>query len=647
MSVSLDLPAYLQSKGHRVYRAAGQEVTAHCWFCPDGDTKGKGKLYLNTESWLWGCKRCDTKGNRKALLAHFGDTDEDEPTFVPGTNPAMRRKALSEAADLATDMLYGNPKILAWLTDRGLSMQTVVDARLGYVPQSWSLAQSLRADNTMADLRAAGIVTEQGQDSFGGHLTIPFLSYGDVVQLRGRGMHGQDAKYITPGGDNARLYGADDLHGARQAIIVEGEFDAMILKQHLKLSTDAVLRDETAVVGLSGAGSLPIGFAGYFEECRKVYIALDPDETGEKAALRIKELLGSKSRIVELPKDLPKCDWTEFLRTKSTDHPHGGHTWRDVERMLHDADAVGRRLFTARDAQIQFQKIEDQVGGILLGFKGLDTHIQPGLKPGQLLIPLARTGVGKTQFLVNVIWNLRERPQLMISLEMTAPEVYARLRRVAHFWHPLATDADITRMLSGLRIYDQRMKPGEMTRLVEEFREETGLHPQVVHLDYLGYYAANVPGGSQYERVTKAVISIKEEAKACEVAMIAPHQANRGAADGTPVGASDARDSGAIEDTADILISLFRPSDADRDADNKSVDGTVRSGILKNRNGLKNVYASLNFSMASLVMVDKTDRLASALVDEENHMIFRGETYERVRKMRMEQSGHAAQLKLA
>jgi hypothetical protein len=640
----MDLSAYLSSHGIRTFKAAGSEVTAHCWWCQDGDPKGKGKLYLNTESWMYSCKRCDTRGNRKQLLRHFGDEDREDLKWLPGQDPAMRRKALSEAAELASDMLHNNPAIMDYLKGRGLSVDTIVEARLGYAPASWSLMRELRGSNTFADLRSAGVVTEGGQDFFSNHILIPYLSHGDVVQLRGRSMSPTAvAKYVTPAGDATRLYGSDDLHGARDVIIVEGEFDRLMLKQALKISIDPVLR-ATAVVSVAGAMSLPDGFESYFEECRKVYVGFDPDDTGTKAALKVKDLLGSKCRILHLPTDLPKCDWSDYLRAKDDKNIHGGHTWRDVQRLIFDADAEGRRLFTARDAFLQWQKIEDEVGGIGFGYSDLDTWISPGLKPGQMCIPLARTGVGKTTFLANVAYNNRTRPTLLVTLEMTAPEVYNRLRRIAQFWNPLANDDDITQVLSNLRIVDQRMKTGDMTRLCEEFNDEVGAPPQLVMVDYLGYYANSVRGGSPYERVSLAVSGLKEEAKAAQVALIVPHQAGRTAAGGQPVTVTDARDSGVIEDTADILLSLYKPSDADTGG--QAVDGTVRSEILKNRNGRVNVTTSLNFSLASLVLVDKHSR-EGRLVDEENALIHRGEDYAAVRRMRVASAGISRQMRLA
>lgn len=636
--MNLDLVQYLSSKGVRTFRAAGDEVTAHCWACDDGNPKGKGKLYLNTESWLWSCKRCDARGNRKALFTHFGDEDTAEVTYLPGQHPGLRRKALTEAVLLGEQMLDNNNEVLEYLLGRGLSVQTIVDARLGYAPKAWSLAGSLKPTNTMADLRSAGIVNARGQEFFSGHILIPYVSHGDVVALRGKAIGGPT---ITSEGDSVRLYGADDLHGARDAVVVEGEMDRLMLKQVLSTCPDAALR-QTAVVAVPGAGAFPQGFASYFEECRRVYLAFDPDTAGAAGAARAKEILGTKARTVALPDDLPKCDWNEYLRPRDETRPHSGHGWKDVQRLIYEADSAGRRLYTARDAHIQWAKIESEVGGIKLGITNIDRYIGAGIKPGQLLIPIARTGVGKTAFLANLVWNLRARPQMVISLEMTAAEFYDRLRKLAHFWFPLMGDEEVTDSLGKLRIVDQRTRPGDLLRFVDEFVDDVGEGPQVVHLDYIGYYASNVPGTSQYERVTKAVIGLKEDAKEGQFALIAPHQAGRTAAAGVPVSAEDARDSGAIEDTADIMIGLWRPSDADKTG---GVTGAVQAGILKNRNGPKGGLVSLNFSLASLAMV-QCGTPESRWVDDENAHVMRGEAYPAVRRFRQANAGLAGQQQL-
>lgn len=632
-----DVSSYLASKGIRTYRTGGREITAHCWFCDDGNPKGRGKLYLNTDSWLWSCFRCGTAGNRKTLLRHFGD--EDNTAYLPGQDPGKRRKALSDAADLAAEMLLNNPAVIEYLKGRGLTLDTILERRLGYVPPSWSLGLSLRSEVLgHRDLINAGLLTDKGQEAFSDQITIPYLSHGDVVQLRGKTIGG---KYFTPFGDNVRLFNADTIRDNTEIILTEGEFDAMILHQTLQLSGNARLK-RIAVVAIAGVQSLPDHFEDYFATASKVYLALDPDDEGKKASARIKQALGSKARIVELPGELPKCDWTEYLRPKSPEAPHGGHGWRDVEALLALADQAGRRLISSREAYLAWSRIESEVGGIKLGWSELDAWISPGLKPGQLMVPLAKTGTGKTNLLNNIAWACRERPVLYVSLEMSAAEVYERLRRLSYFYNPLWTEDEVTDSFRKLRIVDSKMKEGDLTVLLQEYRDETGENAQLAFVDYLGYYSAGVRGSTPYERVTRAALSLKEEAKAGGVALIAPHQVNRMAEDGKPLSASDARDSGAVEETADILLSIYRPSDAIKG----DHDATIRVGILKNRNGSKGMTTSLKFSTASLVLVDAATS-ASRTVDEENYLIWRGESYDAVRQMRIKSASTNNQLRIA
>lgn len=631
----ISLVDYLSTKGIRTYRAAGQEVTAACWWCNDGKAN-KRKLYLNVDSWLYSCKVCDAHGNRRTLLEYFGDEERYEYKWAPGTDPALRRKALTEAIALAQEMLYGNPAVLDYLTStRGLDPQTIVDARIGYAPVSWGLGRSLLQTNTRADLRHAGIVTPEGQEFFSGHILIPYVSHGHIVQVRGKEYVPEkiNGKYVSTIGDDVRLYGSDTLHGAKEAIVVEGEFDALALRQALRKSGEPRLM-EMAVVGLAGAMVLPPGFDHMFDDCARVYLGLDPDDTGELASEKIKTLLPGKTRKLGLPEELPKCDWSDYLSPQTPDNPHGGHTWRDAWGLIQDADLAGRTLFSIRDAQRAMARLaKEKRTGVQLGFYDLDRYIDPGLKPGQLLIPIARTGAGKTSLLSTLTYNVRSKPTLVLSLEMTAVEYYDRLRRAALFWNPLATDEDIAREYAKVRIFDATIGEGDMTRKCEEFTEEVGEPPQMVMLDYIGYASRRFKGSSQYERTTACVMAIKEEAKAGGFGLIAPHQAGRAAADGVPVRAEDARDSGAIEDTADIMLGLFRPGDASKGTN----DCTVSCAVLKNRNGRKDVLSHFVFSLASLVLVQKGSR-EGQVADDENRLILTGETYSSVLAYRRQQA---------
>jgi hypothetical protein len=656
-----DLSAYLSSKGLAVNRANGAEVTVHCPFCPDGDPRGKGKLYLNTETWLYDCKRCGTRGNRITLLKHYGDQDDRALTYLPGQDPMKVRKVLEAAVEVAHEMLVNNDDMLAYFFARGLTARTIERYKLGYVPLGWKLSSNLSKDNlskdnlskdnlskdgasehARADVVAAGLIQElQGgatREFFAGKIVIPYPQRGSYVQLRAKD---PKAKYFTPSGHPVRLFNSDALAGAEDVIITEGEFDCLILQQTLELSSDPRAR-ATAVVGLPGAESFPTGMEHMFSEAKRVYIALDPDDPGKRGAIKLKEMLGSKARIVNLPDDLPKCDWTEYLTTRK-------HNLSDVMELL--STASGRRLWTVADAGAKWRRRQVDGSGIKTGFAELDAWIAPGLEPGELCVPLAKTGTGKTNFIANVAYYSRETPQMILTLEMMASQVYERLRRIYLFWNPLATDAEVDHAYRRVMIVDEnRLKEGDIAALAAEYEAEQGFRPQLCHLDYLGYYAKGCKGTGQYEKVTNAVMAVKAEAKSSDLAILCPAQVNRSAQDGRPIDADDARDSGAIEETADFLLSLYRPTDALLDGTVNQRDmpsAVVNCGVLKNRKGAKGRQTSLVFSSASLVMLDPRQFPGAAkLVEEENRMLWRGESYNSVRSMRIANAGRTHQLTL-
>ena len=619
-----DLVAYLGSKGVQVRKANGAEIVVHCFFC--NEEKRQPKLYLNTESWLYDCKLCGESGNRKTLLKHFGDKDDDNDVgFLPGQDPLIRRKVLRAAVNHAHQLLLDNETMLSYLLERGLDPATITENKIGYVPPNLSFARDL-GDFTVADLIGAGLLTTvdgSPREFLNNSLTIPYFSHGTVVQLRAKDLEG---RYRTAGGENVRLYNEDALLGAERALICEGEFDALIVQQTLAASGDPLARS-VAVVAIPGAGAFPDKIERYFSTLRRVYIGLDPDVPGQKGTAKLKDQMKSIARVVDLPRGEVKCDWTEYLRDKDDEHPWGGHTWRDVLGLFAEADLLGKRVFSIAEAQYKWEQDRIERPGIKLGYPSLDSRIKPGLRPGQLMIPLAKTGTGKTVFLANVAHNTRAHRTLFLSLELTAVELYGMLRRIHHFHQP---EGQITEDYKWLRIVDEnRLRQNDVATLVAEYTEEVGAPPELLVVDYLGYYARGFGGSSPYEKTTDAVMALKADAKATDLAVIAPHQVARRAKDGVALEADDARDSGVVEETADFVVSLFRPDQAIGPAD--AITGAFNMQLLKSRHGGKGAHANMRFSNLSLVIVDTLNSKQVHRVDQENLMYQRGVDYEQWR----------------
>ena len=649
-----DVIEYLRSKGLQVHKAAGQEVTVHCPFCPDGDPKGKGKLYVNTETCMFDCKRCGNHGGPKMLAELFGD-EIDTSTFVPGTSPAARRAVFEEYTDLAHKALLGNEAMMLWLLRRGLDGDTIAEAKIGYHPRGVSLLKSLPGEHALADLKASGLLTEAGQDFHRGKIIIPYLTGGTVVQVRGKDPAG---KYYTPPGDNVRLYGQDELRAADIVVVVEGEFDRLILRQTLMTAADPRTR-RIRVVGLPGAGSWPggqEGFPDYFREAKRVYLGLDPDDVGKREGLKLKEALGSKARILELPEDflvdskgaVVKCDWTEYLREKGPDHPYGGHGLKDVVHLIDHAEMTGKRIYSTREAVTLWERDQIDKPGMALGFPTLDAIIAPGLTPGSLTIPLAKTGTGKTVFLANVLYNLRDRRMLMISMEQTAVEVIEILMRIHRFHHPLDEPASLAEVMPWLAILDEnRLTSTDFAMLVEEYTDQFGERPEGTCVDYLGYYARGFRAATSYERTGMAVMQLKAEAKTHHLAVISPHQVSRKAEGGKSFESDAARDSGVIEETADYIVGLFRPGDAIDSGTTVGMATTkMISKILKSRRGGTGKIIQLRMSPASLRMVDAIETHACNQIEQELAAINRGEHYGHVLAGQREAARQAMQTRM-
>ncbi len=656
--MDLDVVAYLAGKGLRGKPAAGgREMTYPCWFdCGESPTSGKRKLYVNTSEGLFQCKVCGVSGGPYTLQKHFGD----EPRAGTSDDVFMRQRILDAATDRGQQILTHNDDALLYLMhDRGLFPDTIVNRKLGFIAGGWSLVGTLPEDVTTTQLKSTGLVhrdgPREGKDFFYRHILIPITRHGHTVQLRGRAWgETKGGKYFTGPGEIPRVYNADSLDGAEDVIITEGEFDAILLAQSLAASPENRAR-RIAVIGLPGTQAIPEEFDDILTDAKRIYIGLDSDEPGKRAAEQLKDRIGTRARVLTLPyTDGRKCDWTEFLlpaeapeghRTWKTDHPYAGHDARDVLRLL--SNASGKRIFSVAESGEAFRAFRAQNDGLRTGYRMFDETIRPGLLPGQVVIVLAKTGTGKTLFLCNLAIQMRQHRTLFISLEMTREEIYDRLRRIFWFYYPRATTDEVEQALANIYICDEnRLGERDIGSLISEFVLEAEAPPELVFVDYLGYYARGARGNSPYEKTSNAVMQLKAEAKAGRFVLVTPSQVNRLAKEGKAIDLDDARDSGAVEETADFLLALFRPDDAlnPDDIHNVRPSGSVKLSVLKSRHGGKGRVFPLQMDLLTLAVVDDMTP-AAARAKDHNRLAHDGHDWDSLRaretapeQMRMESS---------
>lgn len=539
---------------------------------------------------------------------------------------------LKHALTVCQDALLDYPHMVKYLMeDRGLNADTIGKYRLGYMGGDFVSAMRDRGYK-LGDLREAGLVGENSNHPlFVDRLVIPYINRENVITLRGKKIGGN---MLQARGISLSLFGSDNIRSYEGDVyICEGEIDTMYLDQL-----------GYVVCGIPGADTFKEEWVSWFENARRVFVLLDADDAGRKGADKIKSMLGAKTRVVELP--VPDGeDSTDiqdyFLRD--------GYSTEDFDKLIEAYR--GTRLFTVGDALIDRAEMLT-AQGLQLGWKDLDHWIHPGILPGQVMVVLAKTGVGKTAWVSQVLHNLSEYfvfqnhdheavgpgiPTLMLSLEQTKGELVERMWRISRLYDPWMTDAQFKFAYKAIRLNDEnRIPPGDLRILIEEYAEDVGVMPQLLVLDYLGYWARSFKAKSRYEQVSDAIMELKAMAKEFKVPIIVPHQVSRGGRRGERLELDFARDSGVVEETADFAFSLWAPhTKEDREDQQTGVldRADVRLEILKSRHGGVGRETRMLWAPASLALPPAGDNWFKKLVLKEYEWVDQGKLYAEVHKL--------------
>lgn len=251
------------------------------------------------------------------------------------------------------------------------------------------------------------------------------------------------------------------------------------------------------------------------------------------------------------------------------------------------------------DQLFQRDSVSD-VTGIPTGFTDLDS-ITSGLQPGDLIIIAGRPSMGKTALSLNIAENVAldaGLPVAVFSMEMSATQLAMRMiGSVGRLdQHKMRTgrlqDEDWVRLTHALgRLNDVPLFIDESASLnALELRARTRrLHRQcgklgLIVIDYLQLMTATRPGENRATEISEISRALKALAKELDVPVIALSQLNRGLEqrpNKRPV-MSDLRESGAIEQDADLILFIYRDQVYNPDSPDK---GTAEIIIGKQRNG--------------------------------------------------------------
>ena len=252
----------------------------------------------------------------------------------------------------------------------------------------------------------------------------------------------------------------------------------------------------------------------------------------------------------------------------------------------------------------QLQEIPDGVSGLATGFQELD-RMTTGLQPGDLTIVAGRPSMGKTSWVLNVAQFVaieREVPVAIFSLEMSKEQLVQRflcaearvdalkLRRGRLAGDEYPRLARAAGHLNAAPIWIDDSPTGnvlEMKAKARRLKAESDLGLVVV--DYMQLMTGSTRKESRVQEVSEISRGLKALARELEVPLIALSQLSRAPEQRTDrrPQLSDLRESGSIEQDADIVMFLYRPEyyHGPSDKDGNSLEGKAELIISKQRNG--------------------------------------------------------------
>jgi len=275
---------------------------------------------------------------------------------------------------------------------------------------------------------------------------------------------------------------------------------------------------------------------------------------------------------------------------------------------------VGEVIADAHNKIIEIANTGTSVTGLPSGLSSLDARIG-GFKPGQFIVVAARPAMGKSSFALNIATYLASRLNKKIAvftLEMSTHELGMRL---------LSSESEIpmNNLQNGLYISSESIR--EIARVVQGYADvklyidDTGSNTvmdiraktrrlkaelkglDMIVIDYIQLMTSNKKTENRQQEISEISRGLKVLAKELDVPVMALSQLNRlleARKDKRPL-LSDLRESGAIEQDADVVMFIYRDEFYKATEENKNLAEII---IGKNRHGASGVTVKLKFNPA-------------------------------------------------
>jgi twinkle protein len=422
-----------------------------------------------------------------------------------------------------------------------------------------------------------------GAGSDGTRYYFPYADQdGKVIAAKSRAIADKEFSIV---GDwkHATMFGQNKFTPGGKAItITEGEFDTLACYQLTGSRFPVVSVRNGAQAALKDCRAS----YEYLDSFDKIVICFDNDEPGKQAANQVAELFGSKAHIFKYPDASLKdaCDYLSRGKTKEFIE-----TWWNAEKFVPDGIVAGSTLW-----ELVNQPVEK--ADVMYPYNGLN-DLTYGIRRGELVTVTAGSGLGKSQFLREIVWQILSKTEdnvglmfLEESVKKTAKSLMAlAANKPLHLPDCEVTDEELrdafdqTLGTDRLFLFDH-FGSTSVDNIINRVRfMARGLNCKYVFVDHVSIIVSAQESGDERkaldEIMTKLRMMVQETGISLFVVSHLKRPESKGHEEGAATSLAQLRGSGSIAQLSDMVIGL------ERNGQHEDVNerNTTYVRVLKNR----------------------------------------------------------------
>jgi len=402
-----------------------------------------------------------------------------------------------------------------------------------------------------------------------------------VVACKTRGVQEKTFGVIGDWKD-AQLFGQNLFSaGGRAITITEGEFDALAVFQMTGSKYPAVSIRNGAHSALKDCRNA----YEYLNSFEKIVICFDSDEQGQQATNQVAELFGSKVAIFKHKPDMKDaCDYLSAGKSKEFID-----SWYSAEKFVPDGIIAGSSLWDEVNAPVEKAEVDYPYEGI--------NSLTYGIRKGELVTVTAGSGLGKSQFLREIVWQIlnksTENIGLMFleeSVKKTAKSLMSlAVNKTLHLPDCETNDEELreafdkTMGTDRLYLFDH-FGSTSIDNIINRVRYMAkGLDCKYIFVDHVSIIVSAQESGDERKAIdeimTKLRMLVQETGISLFVVSHLKRPSDKGHEEGAVTSLAQLRGSGSIAQLSDIVIGL------ERNGQHEDVNerNTTHVRVLKNR----------------------------------------------------------------